>query len=131
LFSTFCLVKLVRLLVNFFSLILTYSHIKFPLHYTHLEKEGSDSRTVWPDSKLGPLAPKDMRLPYPGHIGLECNLKSTEPTLEELSRDKKILLDDISFWAKLVHQPSRQSEQVQVWEIFKIDFSDFPLIIYQ
>lgn len=82
---------------------------------------------MWPDSKLGPLAAKDMRLPYPGHIGLECNLKSTEPTLEELSRDKKILLDDISFWAKLVHQPSRQSEQVQVCGFLRFLW-DFTLI---
>lgn len=39
----------------------------------------ADGNTVWPDSNLGPLAPKDKRFPLPGSVGPSRQILGSTP----------------------------------------------------
>ena len=59
-------------------------HRTFSESTKHKQNSGEDGKSglpynLWPDAKLGPLAPQDARFPLPGNVGLAVQLQPNQP----------------------------------------------------
>ncbi|KAL6069966.1 hypothetical protein STEG23_001475, partial [Scotinomys teguina] len=48
-------------------------------------RDGSCSRTVWPDETMGPFGPQDQRFQLPGNMGFDCHLNGTASQKKSLT----------------------------------------------
>ncbi|XP_071484038.1 cobalamin trafficking protein CblD-like [Diadema antillarum] len=107
---------------------ITQCHRSFSESIKHKQNRGEEEQgvpyTMWPDSKLGPLAPQDPRFPLPGNVGLVTKPQQASPEIPSPSAGPDILTQPLSsdrhalVWAYYVQAVSEAQSDTEIREAF-------------
>ncbi|XP_041478755.1 cobalamin trafficking protein CblD-like [Lytechinus variegatus] len=104
-------------------------HRTFSESTKHKQNNGEDNSgrtpyTLWPDAKLGPLAPQDPRFPLPGNVGLGLKLQPPQSEIPSPSAGPDVLTHPLPsdrhaiVWAYYVQAVSEAQSDSEIKEAY-------------
>lgn len=112
-----------------FRAAIVQGHRTFSESTKHKQNNGEDSSygtpyTLWPDTKLGPLAPQDPRFPLPGNVGLGVRFQPPQPEIPSPSAGPDVLTHPLPsdrhaiVWAYYVQAVSEAQSDTEIKEAY-------------